>query len=127
MSSGPVSFRLDDVRGHRPVILVFAPSDRSPSFENQVTLFEEDEALHRANPAMVFVLDEGTSTADGSHLDASSSDELRTSFGVDADAFLVVLIGRDGSVRHRDDTPLQPAAIVDRLSDGSVRTSTSGV
>lgn len=126
MPSGPIPFRLDDVRGHRPVIIVFAPSDRSPAFQNQVALFDEDDALRRAHPAMVFVLDEGTSTADGSRLDASSSDELRTTFAVEPDAFLVVLIGPDGQLRHRDDSPLQPAAIVDRLSDGSVGSPSAG-
>lgn len=119
MSSSPVPFRLDDVRGQRPVILVFAPSERSPAYENQITLLEQDDLARRANAAIVLVLDEGSSTADGSRLDASSEDELRTSFGVDAGDFLVVLIGRDGKERHRDDTPLQTAAMSDRLSDGS--------
>lgn len=119
MSSSPISFRLDDARGHRPVILVFAPSERSPAYENQIALLEQDDVRNRSNAAIVHILNEGTSTVDGSRLDTPSADELRASFGVDPDDFLVVLIGLDGEVRHRDDSPLHTAAIFERLSDGS--------
>ncbi len=120
MAENPVTFRLDDLRGRRPIILVFAPSERSPAFENQVALIQDDGTARRLKAVLVLVLANGTSTADGERIDESSADELRTSFGVDEDDFLVVILGADGAERHRDDAPLQPAAIENRLSDGAV-------
>lgn len=119
MPPSPISFRLDDVRGRNAVILIFAPSERSPSYENQIALLEEEDVASRMNATMLIVLNEGASTVDGERIDEPSADELRTSFGVEADEFLVVLIGADGKERHRDDAPLQTAAIMDRLSGGS--------
>ncbi len=123
MRPHPVSFRLGDIRGRRPIILLFAPSDRSPSYENQLALLEEEDVADRLNAAMVIVLCKGTSMVNGEGIDEPSADELRASFGVEAEDFLVVLIGADGKERHRDDTPLHPAAIVDRLSSGSAASS----
>lgn len=120
MSTRSVSFRLDDVRGRRPLIFIFAPSERSPSFESQLSLIEEEQVARRARAMLAIVLDEGTSTIDGDRLDEPSADELRTTFGVGPDDFLIILVGADGRERHRDDAPLQPAVIVERLSDGAL-------
>lgn len=116
MPAHPVSFRLDDVRGHSAVLLLFAPSERSPAYENQIILFEEEALLDRLDAAFVVAFSEGSSQANGEQIDATSADELRTAFGVEGDDFMIVLIGADGKERHRDDSPLQPAVIIERLS-----------
>lgn len=119
MPDGPVAFRLDEIAGTRPVILLFAPSERSPAFENQISLISDDEVVHNLNAVLVQVFAEGTSYVRSERLDDASVEELRTTFGVDDDDFLIVFLGADGRELHRSDAPVQASMIIERLTDGS--------
>lgn len=119
MSQGRTSFRLEDVKGRQPILLLFAPSDRSPAFENQMALLEEEANLEAAGVLVARIFSEGDSYVDGDKLEPSSAEQIRSQYHIEDDTFLIVLIGRDGSEKRRDDAPLQPAVILERISDAT--------
>jgi len=119
MSQSHTSFRLEDVRGTHPIILLFAPSDRSPAYENQIALLQEEAVLAPAGVMLARIFTNGDSYLDDVKLEPASADQLRTQCHVDDDMFLIVLIGRDGTEKRRDDAPLQPAVILERISDST--------
>lgn len=119
MSPTRTPFRLEDVRGRQPIILIFAGSDRSPAYENQMALLEEESILQQADALLARVFAEGESYVQDERLDAASAEQLRMEFGVEDDDFLIVLIGQDGEERRRDDAPLQPSVIIERISDAT--------
>jgi hypothetical protein len=117
MNQSRTSFRLEEAKGKQPILLLFAPSDRSPAYENQVVLLEEESNLETAGVLVARIFSEGDSYLDGTKLEPSSVEQIRSQFQIDDDTFLIVLIGRDGSEKQRDDAPLQPAVILERISD----------
>ncbi len=119
MSRSTASFRLEDVKGREPVILVFAPSERSPAYENQARLLQEDRIAERGRAHIAYVFCDGDSYLNGEKLDRSSAEQLRAEFDVGDDDFLIVLIGHDGIEKRRDDAPLQTAVILERISDAA--------
>lgn len=117
MKHGTRTFRLDDIKGREPAILVFAPSERSPAYEGQAGLLQEERIAERAGAHLAYVFCDGDSYVDGEKMDRASAEELRTQFDVGDDSFLIVLIGQDGIEKRRDDAPLQPAVILERISE----------
>ncbi len=55
------------------------------------------------------------SYANGQLIDESSVANLRSRFGVDKDNFRVILVGKDGSVKRQEATPVQATAIFDQI------------
>lgn len=121
MPEGPVSFQLEEATGRQPVILLFAPSERSPAYENQIALLADDKVIDDLDAVLVRSLAGGTSYLRNERLDDASSDALRTAYQVDKDDFLIVFLAVDGSEIHRSDAPVPPSIIVERYSDGSRR------
>lgn len=119
MSRSATSFRLEDVLGRQPIILLFASSDRSPAFENQIALLEEEPILRQTDALLGRILNEGESYIRDERLDDASVAQLRAHIGVEDDDFLIVLFGRDGEEKRRDDAPLQPGVILERISDAT--------
>lgn len=119
MSSKRTSFRLEDARGRQPIILIFAASDRSPAYENQMALLEKAPIFDKADALIGSIFAEGESYIQDEKLDPVSVEQLRLEFNVKDDEFLIVLIGQDGVEKRRDDAPLQPAVILERISDAT--------
>ena len=118
MQDGPVAFRLDDTSGSQPVILLFAPSERSPAYENQMALFSDDDVVRELDAVLVQIFEEGTSYVRGDRLDEASAEELRTTFRVEDNDFLIVFLGKKGKELHRSDAPVQPSVIIERFTGG---------
>ena len=68
MPKGPVSFQLEQAVGDRPVILLFAPSERSPAYESQIPLLD-DATLRELHPLLVRVFTDGDSYAGDERID----------------------------------------------------------
>lgn len=119
MNRNTTSFRLEDVKGRHPVILIFAPSERSPAYEAQAGLLQEEKIAERGHAQVAHIFCDGDSYLNQEKLDRASAEQLRADFEIGDDDFLIVLIGHDGSEKRRDDAPLQPAVILERISDAA--------
>lgn len=117
MTLNTTTFRLEDVRGRQPVILIFAPSERSPAYEAQAGLLQQERIAERGSAVVAHVFCDGDSYLNQEKLDQASADQLRAEYEVGDDDFLIVLIGHDGIEKRRDDAPLQPAVILERISE----------
>ena len=86
---------------HRPLLL-FAPTDSDPRLvetmrriaASRCDFVDRDMVLGR-------IVTEGTSTLDGHVVDPTQAQRLASEFGIDADSFSVVLIGKDGGEKLR--------------------------
>ena len=124
MARGAVSFQIQEAQGIRPVMLLFAPSERSPAYENQMSLFSDDGMLEELDALLVRIFAEGTSYVGADRMDDASVETLRTGYQVEEHEFLIVFIDRDGRELHRSDAPVQASVILERFSNGSRRDST---
>lgn len=121
MAQGAVSFQIQEAHGIRPVMLLFAPSERSPAYENQMSLLSDDGMLEELDALLVRIFAEGTSYVGRDRMDDASVETLRTGYQVGDDEFLIVFVDRDGRELHRSDAPVQASVILERFSNGSWR------
>jgi hypothetical protein len=107
-----VTFSLSEEQWQHRLVLIFAPSERSPAYQQQMKEWEPHQVgLQERDLKLVEVLAVGASRVDGQPITADSAKRLRQQFGVDSDAFAVILIGKDGTEKQREQTPIEPTAL----------------
>lgn len=95
----------------RPVV-VFAP-ERSPASGEQINWLRKAAAILTERDMPVFVVGPGgvtTLAGDRAALDAA---RLRMDFGVESDAFAIILVGKDGGEKFRAAAPVEVARLID--------------
>ena len=123
---------LDDYRWERRPLLVFAPTDADPRLTETLNRIEATRcAFEGRDMVLGRILTTGTSTLDGQAIDAGERQRLVTRFGVGADDFAVLLIGKDGGekLRFTDLPDLQAIyTVLDGMPmrQGEMRTDTEG-
>ncbi|MCB0925651.1 MAG: DUF4174 domain-containing protein [Mycobacterium sp.] len=110
---------LDDYLWQRRPLLLFAPAKGDPRLVDTVRQIEASrcEFLDR-DMVLGLIVAEGTSTLDGHVVDASQAQTLLSEFGIGANAFSAVLIGKDGGEKLRiNEVPDVPAiyAVIDGM------------
>ena len=116
MDSSKTSLSLDRYQWKNRLLLVFAPSVKSPPYETQMQLFDPEEAGFNDRDLVLFrVLDEGESYAGDESLSRADADRLRERFEIAPGDFSVILVGKDGGEKRRDDTPVKTSAIFDEI------------
>ena len=114
MSSESADFDL--LRSGRAPVLVFAPSRKSPPYQEQVRLLDASrEAFEERDALIIYVLHEGPSIVDGDRMEAQAASALRSRYGVGEDAFAVVLVNDDGTERKRYTAPVKADALLAAL------------
>ena len=93
---------LSDYRWERRPLLVFAPADTDPRLMETLSRIEATRCEFVGRDMVLGqILTAGTSTLDGEAIDADDRQRLVNQFGIGADAFTVLLIGKDGSEKLR--------------------------
>lgn len=86
---------------HRPLLL-FAPTDSDPRLVETMRRIEASRCdFVDRDMVLGRIVTEGTSTLDGHVVDPTQAQRLASEFGIDADSFSVVLIGKDGGEKLR--------------------------
>ncbi len=107
-----VTFKLSEQQWQYRLVLIFAPSERSPAYQQQMQEWEAHQVgLQERDLKLVEVLAVGASRVDGQPMTAASAERLRQQFGIDSAAFAVILIGKDGTEKERERAPIEPVAL----------------
>ena len=119
MPARAAAAELSDYLWQRRPLLVFAPTENDPRLVETMRRIEASRCDF-ANRDMVLgrIVTEGTSTLDGHVVDTSQAQRLQSEFGIGADSFSVVLIGKDGGEKLRvNEIPDLPAiyAVIDGM------------
>ncbi len=93
---------LVDYRWERRPLLVFAPAHSDPRLAETLSRIEATRCDFASRDMVLGeVLATGGSTLDGQPVNVEQSQRLRAQFTIDAKAFTVVLIGKDGGEKMR--------------------------
>jgi hypothetical protein len=93
---------LSDYLWQRRPLLLFAPADSDPRLVETMRLIEASRCdFVDRDMVLGRIVTEGTSTLGGHVLDTNQARRLLSEFGIGADSFGVVLIGKDGSEKLR--------------------------
>lgn len=119
MPARAAAAELGDYLWERRPLLVFAPTDGDPRLVETVRRIEASRCdFVDRDMVLGLIVTEGTSTLDGKVVDTNQTQRLWSQFGVDANSFSVVLIGKDGGEKLRvNDVPDLPAfyAVIDGM------------
>jgi len=98
---------LDSLRWKNRVLVLFSPSGSDPSFRSQKQGldFSAEDVLER-DLMVLEIIEKGQSRAGNQLLSEKSVQTIRKRFGVQAGAFQVLLIGKDGGVKLRSSEPV---------------------
>jgi hypothetical protein len=93
---------LSDYRWERRPLLLFAPAESDPRLVETMRRIEASRCdFVDRDMVLGRIVTEGTSTLDGHVVDPTQAQLLVSEFGIGADSFSVVLIGKDGGEKLR--------------------------
>jgi len=95
---------LDSYQWSNRVLLVYAADEESPTYQQQIQEFEQHEAGVEDRDLVIFtVLPQKVINPEGKALSAQSAEYLRQRYDVPGQQFAVVLIGKDGGVKLKEE------------------------
>ncbi|MBI4780719.1 MAG: DUF4174 domain-containing protein [Oscillatoriophycideae cyanobacterium NC_groundwater_1537_Pr4_S-0.65um_50_18] len=102
-----MTFNLSDEQWQHRILLVFAPSEQSPPYQQQQQAWQSrSEGMQERDLKLLEVLATGASRVDGQPISAASADRLRDQFGLAPEDFAVILVGKDGTEKQRFSQPV---------------------
>lgn len=105
-------FNLSDYQWRNRIVLVFAPSEQSPAYQQQLQQWKtHSDGIRDRDLKLIEVLGTGESRADGNLITQSSAERLRKQFGVAPKDFAVILVGKDGTEKQREQSPVAPTML----------------
>ncbi len=104
-------------KGKNPLLMIFAPSADDIRYQETSTELERNLKTIRENDLLLFrIFEWGENWQGDSRMDIGLAAALRDRYGVYVPGqFLVVLIGRDGSLRFRSDAEVPVGEILCRI------------
>lgn len=107
MPARAAATELSDYLWQRRPLLVFAPTENDPRLVETMLRIEASRCdFVDRDMVLGRIVTEGTSTLDGHVVDTNQAQRLRSEFGIGANSFSVVLIGKDGGEKLRvNDVP----------------------
>jgi len=119
MPARAAAAELGDYLWQRRPLLVFAPTESDPRLVETMRRIEASRCgFVDRDMVLGRIVTDSTSTLDGHVVGAEQAQRLRSAFGVGANGFSVVLIGKDGGEKLRvNDVPDLPAiyAVIDGM------------
>lgn len=101
------AFHLDNYQWHYRALLIFAPKADDPDFKSQIAELEEQEdGLSDRNLKLVYLVQNGSSCADQTMIAEPIAEQIRFQFAVEPEEFAVILVGKDGTQKHRYSHPI---------------------
>jgi hypothetical protein len=118
------SFNLDAYQWQNRLLLIFAVSEQTPAYQTQIQQLEEQaKAVRDRDLMLVPVLtthrvSAGSSSADGASANRMREialDKLRQRFSIGSEEFTIILIGKDGTEKRREHTPIDPSELFSQI------------
>ncbi|HTL90380.1 MAG TPA: DUF4174 domain-containing protein [Leptolyngbya sp.] len=102
-----MNFDLNQYQWQNRILLVFAPSEQSPAYQQQRQDWRsQTQAMQDRDLKQVELLATGISRVNGQPITEQSAERLRKQFDVSSETFAVVLIGKDGTEKRRFSEPV---------------------
>jgi hypothetical protein len=116
-------FSLNEYRGKRRPLLLFAPSPADEAYRHQKNLLDAAAARAAERDVVVIeVFDGRQASADGVDIGPAAARDLRDTFAPPADGLTVVLVGKDGAEKLRQTgTVLDPTQLFDLIDSMPMR------
>lgn len=111
-----VDVHLADYRWQHRVLLVFTPAREADAYRDQMRQWaDRDPGFAERDLLRIEIAGEVGGRLGENPLTVASARRLRSRFEVPPSAFRVVLIGKDGTEKRRDDAPVSASSLFDTI------------
>lgn len=109
-------FNLGSYQWKNRLLLVFSPTENSPNYQQQMQLLQKQAAgLDDRDLLVIELFEEGKSRINNQVIDESAAAQLRNRFNISSEEFSVILVGKDGTQKRRDKSPVAPDIIFKQI------------
>jgi DNA-binding transcriptional regulator YiaG len=108
------NFDLSNSQGQPRIVLIFTLSERSPVYQQQMEGWDM-EGIHERQLKLVEMCRTELGQVDGQRSSPQSIEQLRQQFGIAAEDFAIILVGKDGMEKQRSPTPVNSATTFQAL------------
>lgn len=111
-----MAFHLNSYQWKNRLLLVFAPSESSESYQQQIQLFQEQKAgFSERDLVVVEMFTENVGRVENKTLDQADVAQVRKQFNIAPQEFRTILIGKDGTSKLSDNQPVKPEVIFQKI------------
>lgn len=97
------------------LLLVSAPSENTLEYQQQMQLFSNQTAEFVDRDLLLIELfANGTSRINGNEINLEDVTQIKQQFNI-GNEFSVILVGKDGTAKRRETTPVEPTAIFQQI------------
>ncbi len=101
------AFHLDNYQWHYRALLIFTPKSDYPAFQTQLAELEsQKDGLCDRDLKLVSLVQNGKSYAEQTIISEPIAEQIRFQFAVEPEEFAVILVGKDGTQKHRYSHPI---------------------
>ncbi|TVQ02283.1 MAG: DUF4174 domain-containing protein [Balneolaceae bacterium] len=113
---------LEDYRWNNRLVLVFANSQDSESYLQQIEeLYLDKVGLHERDVIVFSMFRNGISSFEGKSISQESSEKITATYNPDQSDFRFILIGKDGGEKLRQDEIVSSQKLFDRIDSMPMR------
>lgn len=111
----PIMLNLQSYQWKNRLLLVSAPSENTPEYQQQMQLFSNQTAEFADRDLLLIELfANGTSRINGNTISSEDVTQIKQQFNI-GNEFSVILVGKDGTAKRRETTPVEPTAIFQQI------------
>ena len=110
-----MTLSLENYKWKNRLILVFAPDIENDTFREQLSEFENRQEEITQRDLLIFKI------YAGSDLESSQVEKFQSEFDVNPDEFCILLIGKDGTVKMRDNKVVSAETVFDIIDSMPMR------
>lgn len=111
----PTMVNLQSYQWKNRLILVSAPSENAPEYQQQMQLFSNQTAEFADRDLLLIELfSNGTSRINGNTINSEDVTQIKQQFNI-GNEFSVILVGKDGTAKRRETTPVEATAIFEQI------------
>lgn len=111
----PHMLNLQSYQWKNRLLLVSAPSENAPQYQQQMQLFSSQTAeLAARDLLLVELFSNGASRINGDTISSEDVTQIKQQFNI-GDQFSVILVGKDGTAKRRETTPVKPTVIFQQI------------
>lgn len=111
----PTMLNLQSYQWKNRLLVVSAASENTSEYQQQMQLFSGQTAEFADRDLLVIELfSNGTSRINGNTIEPEDVSQIKQQFNI-GNEFSVILVGKDGTAKRRETTPVKPTAIFQQI------------
>ncbi len=117
----PSAMNLDQYQWNHRLLLIFAPSETSADYRSQLQFLKAQQSKMDDRNLLVIRVFQNSGFVGKRAIASESIAQLRKRYSIQSDEFQIILVGKDGTEKRRETTPISMSAIYSQIDQMPMR------